>query len=395
MLNLKDREIPDLYLNIGHFLNHFMMLIFAKAAYDAGKSFNLDYDEIIIYGTLGMIMFGAFSPISSILANKFGRISLMIVYHFGLGVSAILASISSSLFEITIYLGIMGAFASIYHPVGIAMLLKKEGKIGIRMGINGVWGNMGISFAPIITGILLFYGNWKLSFLFPGCFCILYGFIFLYASFVNQTSKKSEHTETKNKESFKKKWQMALFALGLSTATGGFIFGTMSFIIPRYFEIYSDNITTNIAMSGILAGIIFAVAAFAQVLVGYLIDKISPKLVLFWLSLGQILFIFLSSQFEDYLMFFSMLFAMSFVFGQIPITDTVLARYIPDEWRSSILSIKFLLNLTIAALVLPFTSLMLQNGLTLKTVLFITSLSAIGVFIASIILPKQEKIEIV
>ena len=169
----------------------------------------------------------------------------------------------------------------------------------------------------------------------------------------------------------------------------------MSFIIPRYFEIYSDNITTNIAMSGILAGIIFAVAAFAQVLVGYLIDKISPKLVLFWLSLGQILFIFLSSQFEDYLMFFSMLFAMSFVFGQIPITDTVLARYIPDEWRSSILSIKFLLNLTIAALVLPFTSLMLQNGLTLKTVLFITSLSAIGVFIASIILPKQEKIEIV
>ena len=29
------------------------MLIFAKAAYDAGKFFNLSYDEIIIYGVFG------------------------------------------------------------------------------------------------------------------------------------------------------------------------------------------------------------------------------------------------------------------------------------------------------------------------------------------------------
>ena len=33
----KSYIIPDLYLNIGHFLDHFMMLIFAKAAFDAGR----------------------------------------------------------------------------------------------------------------------------------------------------------------------------------------------------------------------------------------------------------------------------------------------------------------------------------------------------------------------
>ena len=55
LLNLdssKTYSIPDLYLNIGHLLDHFMMLIFAKAAFDAGREFGLSYEEIIIYGSL-------------------------------------------------------------------------------------------------------------------------------------------------------------------------------------------------------------------------------------------------------------------------------------------------------------------------------------------------------
>ena len=42
----KSYSIPDLYLNIGHLLDHFMMLIFAKAAFDAGREFGLSYEEI-------------------------------------------------------------------------------------------------------------------------------------------------------------------------------------------------------------------------------------------------------------------------------------------------------------------------------------------------------------
>ena len=50
----KTYSIPDIYLNIGHLLDHFMMLIFAKAAFDAGREFGLSYEEIIVYGTLGV-----------------------------------------------------------------------------------------------------------------------------------------------------------------------------------------------------------------------------------------------------------------------------------------------------------------------------------------------------
>ena len=135
-IKFHNKTVPDLYLNIGHFLDHFMMLIFAKAAFDAGRMFEVGYDQMIIFGTLGMIMFGAISPISSMLADKFGRIPIMIIYHFGLGVSAILVSLSNSIFQLTIGLAILGAFASIYHPVGIAMLLQNTLNLAIQHQSN-------------------------------------------------------------------------------------------------------------------------------------------------------------------------------------------------------------------------------------------------------------------
>ena len=385
-----NQTVPDIFLNIGHLLDHFMMLIFAKAAYDSGRYFGLQYDEMIIYGTVGMILFGAAAPLAGFLSDKYGRMTLMIIYHFGIGISAILASLSSSTFQLAMSLALIGFFASIYHPVGIAMLLQRPGVVGLRMGINGVWGNMGIAVAPIITGILLLYGDWRLTFMVPGIICIIFGILFFINITSNENSDNKENDNHNKSDQFTPKWQQALFALALSTASGGFIFGAMSFLLPRYFEIHLNELSTNVAMTGVLAGIVFACASFAQVAVGWLIDRISPRLVLFWIASGQILFIFLASKFENLSLFFLSIAAMCFVFGQIPIIDTILVRYIPDIWRSKVLSAKFLLNLCIAASVLPISSLLLKNGYDLQMIFSLASVIAIGVLISSILLPKQD-----
>ena len=385
-----NQTVPDIFLNIGHLLDHFMMLIFAKAAYDSGRYFGLQYDEMIIYGTVGMILFGAAAPLAGFLSDKYGRMTLMIIYHFGIGISAILASLSSSTFQLAMSLALIGFFASIYHPVGIAMLLQRPGVVGLRMGINGVWGNMGIAVAPIITGILLLYGDWRLTFMVPGIICIIFGILFFINITSNENSDNKENDNHNKSDQFTPKWQQALFALALSTASGGFIFGAMSFLLPRYFEIHLNELSTNVAVTGVLAGIVFACASFAQVAVGWLIDRISPRLVLFWIASGQILFIFLASKFENLSLFFLSIAAMCFIFGQIPIIDTILVRYIPDIWRSKVLSAKFLLNLCIAASVLPISSSLLKNGYDLQMIFSLASVIAIGVLISSILLPKQD-----
>ena len=387
----KNSTVPDIYLNIGHLLDHFMMLIFAKAAYDSGRSFGLQYDEMILFGTLGMILFGATAPLAGILSDKYGRIPLMIIYHFGIGFSAIIASMSSSPIQLAISLGLIGLFASIYHPVGIAMLLQRSGLVGLRLGINGVWGNMGIAIAPVVTGVILYYGDWRLTFLIPGIICVLFGVLFFLNITQHENNDQNKSDKGNKQIGFTPRWQQALFALALSTASGGFLFGAMSFLLPRYFEINMLSLSTNVAITGILAGVVFACASFAQMAVGWLIDRISPRLVLFWIALGQVIFIYLASQFENLSLFFLSIAAMCFVFGQIPITDTILVRYVPDNWRSRVLSAKFLLNLCIGASVLPITSQLLKIGYDLKSVFIFASIIALGVVFSSILLPKQTK----
>jgi MFS family permease len=69
----------------------------------------------------------------------------------------------------------------------------------------------------------------------------------------------------------------------------------MTFIIPRYFETSLSNISTSVAITGLLAGAVYAIASFSQIFVGKMIDRFSPKLILLIISIGQILFIYSSS----------------------------------------------------------------------------------------------------
>lgn len=388
---MRSKTVKDIYLNISHFLDHFIMLIFAKAAYDAGKYFGLTYDEIIVYGTLSFVFFGAFAPLASYLADKFSRALLMVIYHFGIAVASIIAGISSNLFFLSLSLAIIGIFASIYHPVGTAMLLAKNERTGFRLGINGVYGNMGVAAAPLVLGAILLFGDWRTCFIIPGIFCLIYGLIFFLALENNPSLKQTEPLQLNR--GFAKNWQWALASISISTLAGGFIFGAITFIIPRYFEIYLINISTSVAVTGALAAAVYAGASFSQIVVGKLIDIYSPKLILLYTAVGQIIFIFFASALDNWYLFFISLIAICFVFGQIPINDAILSRYIPDEKRGKILSIKFLLNLCVGATVLPISSLLMQNGYEFNTIFILMGGMAVFILLSALILPNQTEID--
>ena len=382
------KTVKDIYLNISHFLDHFIMLIFAKAAYDAGRHFGMSYDEIIIYGVAGFILFGAVAPLAASLADRFSRSLLLVIYHFGIGLAAILAGFAQTVWQLSAAIGLIGVFASIYHPVGIAMLIKSNRRIGFRLGINGVFGNMGVAAAPLIAGILLTMGDWRLCFILPGLFCLIYGFAFITA--LEEEYQQPTQKKQVKKSGFSPNWKLALAAVFLSTASGGFVFSAMTFVVPRYFEISMVSISSSVAITGLLASLVYACASFTQIAVGWIIDRVEPKWVLFGIGIGQIFFIFLTSQFTDYALFFAMLIAMSFVFGQIPITDTILSRYVPDEWRAKALSLKFMLNLVVGAAVLPICGMLLQSGMMMSSLFVILSCIAALVVASGIILPVQK-----
>ena len=382
----RNLTLPDMYINIGHFLDHFMMLIFAKAAFDAGRHFGLSYDEIIIYGTLGLFLFGAAAPLAGWLADKYSRSLIIIIYPFGVSLGAFLCFLSSSPIMLGFSIGVIGFFAAIFHPVGIAMLIRDSNKVGVRLGVNGVWGYMGVAAAPVLTGFIILNSNWQLSFLVPSLICLIFGIAQLRG--FKEIDIKEEKTKQKTSNGLVEGWKIVLLSLTMTTLAGGFIFGSLTFLIPRIFEVNLSGISVDIAITGLLAGIVYAIASLSQVGVGYLIDRYSPKIILGFVGIGQFLLIYLSSLYIDYALFFVMLMAMFFVFGQVPITDAILVRYVDDQWRARILSVKFLINLCAGASVLPLVSLFLGYGYTFSDLLTILSCLAIFVVISAYMLPK-------
>ena len=383
-----------LYLNFGHFIDHMLILIFAKAAFSAGIDFGFGkdgaYAEMLFYGIPSLVLFGACAPIAAHMADHWNRNGMLTVFFVGIGLASILTGFAQSLLQIGLGLALIGIFASIYHPVGIAMVIEGGGKVGWRLGVNGLWGNMGVAAAPLVTGLILVQFDWRMAFIIPGSISILIGLGFL--GFVRSVDVRAPDATRQEKEliGFAPGWQRALVSLALVTAAGGFVFGAMTFLIPRLFEVRMQGITSDIAVTGTLASIIYAVAAFAQLVVGRAIDKRSIKNVLIFIAVGQPLLLFLMAMQTDYALFAVSLLAMGFVFGQIPITDAVLSQYVPDQWRAKVLSIKFLINLVIGALALMTARYLLSTGAGFEAVMRVISIAACFIVGAAILLPNRH-----
>jgi len=383
-----------LYLNFGHFIDHMLVLIFAKAAFSAGIDFGFGkdgaYAEMLFYGIPSLVLFGACAPIAAHMADHWNRNGMLTVFFVGIGLASILTGFAQSLLQIGLGLALIGIFASIYHPVGIAMVIEGGGKVGWRLGVNGLWGNMGVAAAPLVTGLILVQFDWRMAFIIPGSVSILIGLGFL--GFVRSVDVRAPDATRQEKEliGFAPGWQRALVSLALVTAAGGFVFGAMTFLIPRLFEVRMQGITSDMAVTGTLASIIYAVAAFAQLVVGRAIDKRSIKNVLIFIAVGQPLLLFLMAMQKDYALFAVSLLAMGFVFGQIPITDAVLSQYVPDQWRAKVLSIKFLINLVIGALALLTARYLLSTGAGFEAVMRVISIAACFIVGAAILLPNRH-----
>lgn len=411
------QKLRFLFLNLGHFADHLFMLIFAKAAVSAGLAFGLAengaYAEMLPYGIPALVLFGACAPFAAHMADKWSRNAMMVVFFIGIGAASIATGFAESPLQIGIGLAAIAVFAAIYHPVGIAMVIQGGGRVGWRLGVNGVWGNLGVAAAPLMTGFILAEYDWRLAFIVPGIVAVLIGVSFAYFAGSGRATPPPATAKEKALVGFALGWQRALFALALVTAGGGFVFGAMTFLIPRMFEVGLPVMAVDIArlvnpagagdgvpdfaalvaVTGALAAIVYTVAAFAQLIVGRLVDSHAVKPILFAVAAGQAMLIGIMSTQIDYLLFASSLLAMAFVFGQIPITDAVLSRYVPDQWRAKTLSIKFLLNLGIGALSLWTAREILAAGQGFETVMVVLAVAACLIVLGALLLPARSGVE--
>lgn len=102
---------------------------------------------------------------------------MIVAYFLGVGSAAIVSGFAESPPGLLVGLTLIGAFAAIYHPVGIPWLIRntsipRRGKV---LAINGIFGGLGSAVAGLSAGFLIDVGSWRVAFAFivPAIICLL------------------------------------------------------------------------------------------------------------------------------------------------------------------------------------------------------------------------------
>ncbi len=173
---MKRSQIEFLFLNIGHFLDHLFLLVFATAAaLTLARDWGMGYAELIPYATPGFIAYALFTWPSGWLADRWSREGMMTIFFIGIGLSSAATALAQSPLQISAGLLFIGIFAAIYHPVGIAMVIEGRTRTGIPLAINGIFGNLGVASAALITGVLIDNSGWRAAFVWPGLLSVAIG----------------------------------------------------------------------------------------------------------------------------------------------------------------------------------------------------------------------------
>ncbi|MGH7399990.1 MAG: MFS transporter, partial [Candidatus Rokuibacteriota bacterium] len=168
-----------LLLNVGHAMDHLFLLIFATAVSTIAAQWGMLWQDLMPYTVGAFVMFGLGSLPAGRLGDLWGRRVMMVIFFLGLGGAGLLVAaaqrpwqlaiaLTSGVWSLAAALTLMGVFTSIYHPVGIPMLVQQARNPGFTIGVNGLFGNLGIAGAAILTGLLVKHFGWRAAFAVPG-----------------------------------------------------------------------------------------------------------------------------------------------------------------------------------------------------------------------------------
>ncbi len=378
-----------LFLNLGHALDHLFMLIFPTVVLAMGAEMQRPYAELLPLSLGGFIAFGAFSIPAGWLADRWSRFGMMVVFFVGIGLASILTGLARTPFEIAAGLTLIGVFAAIYHPVGTAMLVATTSQIGRTLGINGVYGNMGLAFSALAAGALADSVGWRWAFIAPGVISVALGAAFA-------ALKPDAGTAQAPARPAPERLPRAVLArvfllLTIAVVCNGIIFNATTVSMPKVFDERLAALTRSTFGIGALVCGVYMIAAMAQLIVGRLLDRRPVKGVFVAVMAMQVPLLFLAGTMQNYLMLAVAVAMMFFVFGQVPINDTMIARYTAEEWRARAYAVRYVVSFSAAALSVPLVATIYRTTGGFGPLFTILSVLAFITFAAALLFPGEPK----
>ena len=337
-----------LLLNVGHALDHLFLLIFATAVAAIAAEWGMAWQDLMPYTVGAFVMFGLGSLPAGRLGDLWGRRAMMVVFFLGMGGCGLLIALASGVWSLAAALTLMGVFSSIYHPVGIPMLVQHARNPGFTIGVNGLAGNLGIAIAAILTGFLVKHVGWRAAFAVPGGIALLCGLLFL--ALVPREETPPAKRPKKSIDLPRAVMARVLLVMTLAAISSSLIFnfttnGNGQLLAERFLGLIDDPATL-----GVLLAAVYTVASFAQLVVGKLIDRYPLKWVYLPIVALQVPLFLLAAGAAGWPLYAVVVAFMIFVFGGIPFVDAMIVQYVDDRMRSRVAGIRLAVSFGVSSL---------------------------------------------
>lgn len=325
---------------------------------------------------------------------------MMVVFFFGIGGASILTGFAGTPLQMGIGLFAIGFFAAIYHPVGLAIVTMKWRDTGMRLAVNGVWGNLGVACAALITGYLIDNGGWRAAFILPGLFSLAVGVGYAALRW-RSVGVEAAASKASGSGPMTTEYRRLLIRLAgivfLTAALGSIVYQSTTFALPKMFDERVQGFALSLAegvggdiatIIGALAFVVFAVASTAQLVVGVMLDKYGPRPVFMTVAAFQIVFFALSPGLTGAVAVAAALGFMLGAFGQIPINDFMIGKMASGAARSRIFALRYVVSFTVLAATLPLIAFVYDTW-GFDTLYRVLAGAAVVIFGAVSLLPKK------
>jgi MFS family permease len=348
------------FVNAAHFIDHYSMLIFAAAVIVIGPALGMAYSELLPYAMPGFIAFGAGSLITGWLGDRWSRRHMMLIFFAGIGGSMIAVGFVKTPLQLGAALLSIGIFASIDHPVGTAMIVSYADKLGREMGLNGVWGNLGVASSALVTGVIGQYLGWRFAFIIPGIVTMLIGLAFaLTVAHEDRTGTRQAAAQARVAKRDMWRVTVALLIVVIAIST---TFNAVTVALPKLFAERLADLTESPALLGLIAAGVYVFVAMTQYTIGKLLDRHSLKTIALPLSVVLAPLLYLAATLSNLPLILVSIGIVMGAFGQVTVNDAMVGKYTSEEWRSRAYAVRYFVGFTAAGASVGLVAWLYEQG---------------------------------
>ena len=357
------------------------MLAFPTAAISLAREEGLPIETVLGWSFWGFFLFGIGALPVGILTDRSSAKWVVRTGVLGIGPAMMLVSLAEPGTMLILALALIGVFASLYHPSGLSLITRTMSRRGTALGINGIFGNIGIAGAPALTQLVANTWGWRTAYLSMGLLLLFLG---LAVSFQKIEEPKSGEV-SRDEHHHEPSERLKLFLILMVAMTmAGLTYRAITVAQPAYFAEQVHFIGYGTATS-----LVFFIGTFGQYVGGRLADRYDLRILYLLFHGFSFPFLLGMAILSGVPLLGISAGFLFFILGMQPIENSLVARFTPDRWRSTGYGLKFTVTFAIGSLsvwgvksIIAYASISAVY-LAVSVTVFLTVLAASAILFAS------------